>query len=184
VLWQYRDRRDGELKEHRYRPRITVHSVDSKRAFIRFSRPRRNDGARGAAFDGRFLDLRTLAFALTGSGYTLARACRDFGVEYGKDEVSEHGRITPEYVTYCRHDVRATWGLFQALRQEYAAHPIALPMTRAYSTASIGKAYLQAMAVKVPELVAAPDVGFTPDAIRGASMQAYYGGRAEVRIRK
>src|SRR5579864_2695455 len=35
-------------------------------------------------FRGHFLDLRTLAFALTDRGHTLESACEAFGVEHGK----------------------------------------------------------------------------------------------------
>jgi hypothetical protein len=40
---------------------------------------------------GHFLDLRTLAFALTDKSYTLASACEAFGIEHGKLAVEKHG---------------------------------------------------------------------------------------------
>lgn len=98
--------------------------------------------------------------------------------------IEEHGVITPEYIDYCRHDVRATWELWQKLRAEYERHPIALQATKAYSPASIGKAYLRAMNVRVPELRCAPDVQLSPAAVFGAAMQSYFGGRSECRIRR
>ena len=51
----------------------------------------------GYKFRGHFLDLRTLAFALTDEGYTLESACDAFGVEHGKQSRRapwhNHGRI-------------------------------------------------------------------------------------------
>ena len=50
---------------------------------------------------------------------------------------------------------------------------------KAYSTASIAKAYLREMGLR--SALEAFDV---PDEILGATMSAFYGGRAEARIRK
>ena len=164
-------------------------ALDSKRAFIGFSARRDADAAdlggddgsawRGA-FRGHFLDLRTLAFALTSRGHSLASACDAFGVVNGKAHVEEHGRITADYVAYCRQDVGATEALLAALRREYDRHPIALPPTKAFSSASIAKAYLKAMGL-TPAREQFPTV---PNAVLGAAMAAYYGGRAECRIRR
>ena len=63
---------------------------------------------------------------------------------------------------------------------EYERHPIDLPITHAYSPASIGKAYLAAMGI-APILERQSD--FPPDVL-GDAMAAYFGGRAEARIRK
>ena len=46
-----------------------------------------------------------------------------------------------------RRDVLATWELAVKLLAEYEAHPIDLQVTKAYSPASIGKAYLRAMGI-------------------------------------
>ena len=51
------------------------------------SRPTARRGA--SRFGGHFLDLHTLAFALTDANYTLERACKAFGVEHGKHEGRE-----------------------------------------------------------------------------------------------
>src|SRR5262249_33543484 len=58
-------------------------------------------------------------------------------------------------------------------------HPITLPPTKAYSPASIAKAYLQAMSI-LPPLHRQPD--FSRELL-GAAMVSFYGGRAECRIR-
>ena len=53
-------------------------------------------------------------------------------------------------INYARQDVRATLGLLNALKHEYELHPISLRPDRAYSPASIGKAYLRAMGIVEP----------------------------------
>jgi hypothetical protein len=184
--------KEGRTHENRYRPRIAVKSLDSKRALLGFTRSREPDavdqipeGAVDGApdprytFRGYFLDLRTLAFALTNQSHSLASACAAFEVEHGKGIAEQHGVITPEYVAYNRQDVLATWELYTRLQAEYARHPIALPMWQAYSPASIGKAYLEAMGIR-PVLERQPD--FPPEEL-GHAMAAYDGGRTECRIR-
>jgi hypothetical protein len=76
-------------------------------------------------------------------------------------------------------DVAATVNLYTAAMREYVRHPIALEPTKAYSPASIGKAYLRAMGMR-PVLKRQPDF---PREVLGYAMAGYYGGRAETRIR-
>jgi hypothetical protein len=191
VLWDF-EASDGRRRENRYRPRILVKSIDSKRAFIGFGGRRDPDpddlipdpspsGNQDDSFRfrGHFLDLRTLAFALTNKGHSLASACAAFDVKHGKQEVDEHGVITPAYIDYNRQDVGATGSLLEKLVTAYRQHPIALPPTKAYSPASIAKAYLKAMGV-LPPLDRQPDF---PRELLGAAMVGFYGGRAECRIR-
>ncbi len=80
---------------------------------------------------GRFLDLRTLAYALTSKAYTLNGACHAFGLP-GKSESGGHGVITEQYVDYNRQDVAATAALYGALMAEFERHPIDLEPERAY----------------------------------------------------
>jgi hypothetical protein len=91
-----------------------------------------------------------------------------------------HGVITPAYVEYCRRDVAATVALYERLMVEHVRHPIGLPAERAYSPASIGKAYLRIMGVR-GRLGLEPAF---PREVLGAGMVGYFGGRAEVRIRR
>jgi hypothetical protein len=192
VLWDY-DRGDGTRLEDRYRPRVLIKSIDSKRAFIGFSQRRDpdpddlipDDSPDGQPdpshlFRGHFLDLRTLAFALTNRSHSLASACATFGVEQGKQAIEQHGVITPEYINYNRQDVRATASLFEKLIAEYRRHPIALRPTKAYSPAAIAKAYLKAMGIRKPQ---ERQLDF-PREVLGDAMVAYFGGRAECRIRR
>jgi hypothetical protein len=173
-------------KRSLYRPDIGVKSIDSKRALKVFRNSARTDPenqvldqALGThkGFRGHFLDLRTLAFALTDRSHTLESACEAFEVPYEKRDV-KHGQITEEYVQYCREDVEATTNLCEASAREFLRHPIDLQASRAYSPATIGKGYLRQMGVRPP---AKQDVS---PKILGHAMSAYYGGRAECRIRR
>jgi len=183
--------KDGEWREHRWRSRVALKTIDSKRRLMGFKRPAEVDAADQVpeggrepdptrAFRGHFLDLRTLAFALTNEGYSLKGACEDFGVVNGKQDAGAHGHIDEAYVDYNRRDVEATGDLFGKLLAEHRRHPIRLSPTKAYSPASVGKAYLRAMGVR-PRLDRQPD--FPPEVL-GQGMVAYYGGRAECRIRR
>ena len=125
--------------------------------------------------------MKTLAAALTSRSHSLASLCRHYRTETRKSPSEDHGaEITSEYLDYARTDVQATWECFQALAVEYARHGLSTPPHRILSEASIGKAYLKEMGVK-PLLFCQPDF---PREIFGNMMCAYYGGRAEVHIRR
>ncbi len=190
-LAEYTDQ-DGTRRSNPHRPAVAIKTIDSKRSLIGLTAPlgadpvdRIPEGAtngkptRGYAFRGHFLDLRTLTFALTDRGHTLESACDTFNVPYTKRRV-EHGHITTDYISYCREDVQATADLYVAAMAEYVRHPIRLQPTKAYSPASIGKAYLKEMGVR-PPLERQPDF---PREVLGYAMASYYGGRAECRIRR
>jgi hypothetical protein len=66
-----------------------------------------------------------------------------------------------------------------AREKEFDQHPIDLRPDKAYSPASIAKAYLSTMEIGQPKT----HFKVTDEEL-GISMQGYYGGRAEVRIRK
>jgi len=190
-LWSYQ--KDGGERRHPFRPSICIKHIDSKRALKGFTGRRTPDEVdlipegstagkpeEGYIFRGHFLDLRTLAFALTDRGYTLEQACSDFGVEHGKQTVKQHGIVTNKYIDYNRRDVLATSELAVKLLEEYDKHPINLQPTKAYSPASIGKAYLQAMGIP-PILERQPDF---PKRYLGYAQSAFFGGRTSAHIRK
>jgi len=191
-LWPHIDSFGNEHK-NQYRPRIGIKHIDGKRALKGFTG--RNgcdpedlipDGSEngepetGYKFRGHFLDLRTLAFALTDKGYTLASACEAFDVEHGKQRAERHGIVTKDYIDYNRRDVLATAELAAKLLVEYDKHPINLQPTKAYSPASIGKAYLEAMGIP-PILERQPDF---PKKYLGYAQSAFFGGRTSAHIRK
>ena len=74
----------------------------------------------------------------------------------------------------------ATTELSAKLLAEYALHPIELQVTKAYSPASIGKAYLQAMGV-TPIMARMPNF---PKRYCGYAESAFFGGRASAHVRK
>ncbi len=191
-LWSYSDP-EGHESRDKYRPRVAIKQIDSKRALKAFTgrkKPDRVDlipeGSRSGrptkeyVFHGHFLDVRTLAFALTDKGYTLESACEDFGVEHRKKRAERHGEVTEEYIDYNRRDVLATSELTAKLLEEYDKHPIALQATKAYSPASIGKSYLRAMGIR-PIFERQPNF---PKAYLGYAQSAFFGGRASGHIRK
>lgn len=132
--------------EDRHLPRICMSLIDSKRAFYKI-RSSMTPGE--SAWRGALLDLRTLAFALSGESHSLRSAGERFEGAFLKTDAPELGRVTAEAIDYCRADVRATASLLVALRKEFDRHPIDLMPWRAYSPASIGKAYLRKAGVQV-----------------------------------
>lgn len=178
VLSAYQDKHTGEWKEDPYYARVGIKHIDSKRSFMGFTGGR--ETRKGKGWPDRFLDVRTLAFALTNIGHSLASACAAFGVTNGKQTITEHGIISDDYIEYNRRDVLATQELLQKLREEFDQHPIVLDPCRTYSPASVAKAYLQALGVNYPAQQF-PNISAT---VLGNALSAYFGGRAEVRIRR
>jgi hypothetical protein len=89
------------------------------------------------------------------------------------------GRVTRDEIDYCRQDVNASVGLLNALLSEFRRYPLGgLPPEKAFSAASIAKAFLNTMGVIQPSQNFQLD-----DKTNGICMQGYYGGRAEIRIR-
>jgi hypothetical protein len=86
---------------------------------------------RGYAFRGHFLDLRTLAFALTDRSFSLETACEAFGIQHGKQQIEHHGTVTEDYIDYNRRDVLATSELAEELLEEYDKHRLTLQVTKA-----------------------------------------------------
>jgi lambda repressor-like predicted transcriptional regulator len=191
-LWPpYTDATGSDVSDP-HRPRIVIKHLDSKRALVSF-RGRMSpdtddlipedslDGKpqKGYRFQGHFLDLRTLAFALTNQSYTLKSACTAFGVKHGKQETDGHGRVTEQYIDYNRRDVDATAGLAEILLNEYDLHPFSLQETKAFSPASIGKGYLREMGI-TPILQRQPDLLL----FVGFAQTAFFGGRTSAHIRR
>ena len=89
--------------------------------------------------------------------------------------------IDEPFLDYAVRDVEVTAECYDALKARYETHRLTLTQpTRIYSEAGLGKAYLRQMGVK-PWREMQPH--FDPKII-GAIMSSYFGGRAEVRIRR
>ena len=192
AIWD-RTLADESIVENKFRPRITIKHIDSKRALKSFTKAAGTDdidripeGAKAPkadpayTFRGHFLDLRTLAFALTDRGHSLDSACKAFGVKNSKLAATSHGTVTVDYIDYNRRDVQATSELYFKLIEEYERHPIDLQATKAFSPASIGKGYLRSMGIR-PILQKQPQFSRI---VLGNTMSAFYGGRAGAHIRR
>lgn len=174
-IWgMYRGRRWQDL---RYHPRLLAKPLDPRRTLFAWGGLAAKDQDRKAA-DGRFVDLRTLAFALTDRSHALESACAAFGDPFEKPDVT-YGAITPELIAYGREDVDHTALLYRNCLQELAAHPqVDLTPHRLYSPATVGTRYLEAMGVAQP-LRQFADLD---QRIHGWAMAGFYGGRVEARI--
>jgi hypothetical protein len=205
-LWGAYDA-DGEWIRTPYRPRLRARAIDPRRTLFEWGSTGDDEDAWKGR--GRFVDLRTLAFALTDRGHTLESACHAFDVPYSKADV-DLGRITPELLHYAGEDVRATSRLYFACLDELARHEgIQLDAHRLYSPATIGTRYLEAMGYQRPleqftnltfeqlgwatlpkkrralrrkAVRESPKIGAVTPALLGWAMSAFYGGRAEARI--
>ena len=172
-LWK--NPKTGRVVPNPKRPRIVVDAQNSKMAFVRLgSILHKEEWPK----EGRFLDLRTLAWAIRNVSYNLEGACKAFHVR-GKVKHKPTGQITPKELEYCRGDVAASHRLLNAMMEEFNRNPVDLHPDKAYSPASIAKAYLDEMRIKKPK-----QHFRAPNKMLGIAMQSYYGGRAECRIRK
>ncbi|HEV2490023.1 MAG TPA: hypothetical protein VGT03_09465 [Candidatus Acidoferrales bacterium] len=176
ALSMRKSRKTGEIELNPERPRVVITSKGGKLKFISLKGIFRKE--EWPIEGGRFLDLRTLGWALRNESLTLADWCDTYNIP-GKLEHTPTGRVTFEEIKYCRRDVQATANLLNAMKEEFDRHPIDLQPDRAYSPASIAKAYLEAMNIANPAKHFGPN-----DKESGVAMQGYYGGRAECRIRK
>jgi hypothetical protein len=119
VLSRYKDPNTGEWLPNTFRPRIQIRPKDSKSAFIRLA----GGDSHQPFHSGRFLDLKTLAWALRNKNFSLETACLVFEVP-GKLNHSPTGRVTRSEIEYCRQDTRATVGLLNALLAEFRQYPL------------------------------------------------------------
>lgn len=187
-----RDMRGGftlELLPEKWMPNVLVKHLNSRAAFMRFaaiSKPTDGRSMRKKfmtqARQGYFQDVKTLAAALMGGCGSLKDLADILGTLHRKMETDQHGGdFTPEYCEYSVNDAQVTWECYAALLAKYEEHGLTqTPAHRIYSEASLGKAYLNEMGV-TPWAKSQPD--YSP-AMLGIIMNTYYGGRAEIRIRR
>jgi hypothetical protein len=168
VMWKYQGKPD------KLKPKLRIKPKDSRSAFISLAG---GDPNNRVIYRGRFLDLSVLCWALRNRHLTLETALDSFGLK-GKMQHKPTGRVTKKELAYGRRDVERTGALLNAMKHEYDGFSLDLAPERAMSVASITKAFLNKMNIEEPsrkfEL---------PDDILGKCMQAYYGGRSEIRIR-
>lgn len=179
IIWRIKD----GSRENTFRPRLRIKVLNNRAALIEFAsttRDERDGKHREAPWCGRFLDTKTLGGALTASSLSLDGAAEVFGTEHRKLGDIQHGRpLERRYVDYLRRDVLVTQEVLFAELDEYERHPIDLDPCKAYSSASIGKAYLDAFGIT-------PPLGRSSltDEQLGRWTYGFYGGRAECHIRR
>ena len=160
------------------RPNIRIKYLSQRASFIQFTGKDANDKAPDR---GYFIDVKTLAAALTSASHSLQSLTKLLGVT-SKEPLEDYGGpLTPEKIAYGLNDVQATWECFAALRDKYDAYGLTQTrLDQLYSEASLGKAFLGAMGVTPWRQMQ----GSIPPALIGQIMSTYYGGRAEVHIRR
>ncbi|MEX0862676.1 hypothetical protein [Nitrosopumilus sp.] len=156
-------------------PRLHLTHVTSTLSFINWS----SIWTGTSYFTGNFLDLRTLCHALTDKKHTLESACHAFNTDFKKFKSQKHGKITDKYIDYCINDVKSTHSLFLNAKKEFDTYELDIPITRAFTPATIGKEFLRKIGVlsffeKNPEF---------PFELVGKIMSGYIGGRVEDKIR-
>jgi hypothetical protein len=160
------------------RPNVRVKHLSQRAAFIDFAGKR---GDRMDAERGFFIDVKTLAAALTSASHSLASLSKLLGVTPKSPLDDYSGPLTHEKIHYGMNDVQATWDCYAKLAEKFAAYQLADADVRdLYSEASLGKAFLHAMHVR-PWREMQPTF---PPSLIGQIMSTYYGGRAEVHIRR
>jgi len=138
---------------HPYRPELSLDAKDARSTFITRGVPRfRKDEWPNP---GRFLDVGTLLFSLFDKHASLDQWCAEFQRKgYVIDRKLAHepsGRVTREELRYCRQDVKITQQLLNAAKREFDIHPLpSLLPDKAYSPASLAKAYMREMNIIEP----------------------------------
>jgi hypothetical protein len=179
-----------QLTSEKTRPRIQIRHLNSHCSFIRFTIPAsrspeqrsRERGHENKGFRGAFIDVRTLAAALTGESHSLRSLAKLLKTPHQKSDVEDYGaEITSELLDYVENDVQVTWECFARLQARFESYGLTETHShRVFGEASIGKAYLKQMGVKRWRHL---QRDFPPELL-GKIMATYYGGRSEVRIRR
>lgn len=172
-----------------FEPNFRVRHLSASAALMDFSNPEgqltprgmRKKGMKVSHHRGHFIDIKTTATSLTSRKHSLKSLAEFLKVPTQKLAADEHGGpLTEAYLDYACTDVQTTWECFSALKVMYDSHGLATPFEKVLSEASIGKAYLKQMGI-------APLLSSQPEGERsdfGRIMSTYFGGRAEVRIRR
>src|SRR5574337_406616 len=132
-----------KFSKNKMYPQLIIKHIDSTKSFIKFG----TSGLRDKQYQGNFLDLRTLSFSLTNEKHNLESACKFFKSPIKKHPVEKHGKITVRYVKYNLNDLNATYHLYLKLCLEYEKYGLFVPVTKIFSPASLGKAYLDAIGI-------------------------------------
>lgn len=179
-----------KINLYKSEPAIRVKHLSSTAALIDWAAPGKQMTGRGMRnrdmevplYRGSFVDLRTLASALLTGKFSLKSLAEKLKTKTQKLETSDHGEaLNFAYLDYARADVQTTWECYQELAKRYAEFGLSAPIGRILSEASLGKALLGKMGIRplLSDGWAKVDL-----ANFGRLIATYFGGRAEVRIRR
>jgi len=166
------------LSENRFNPPIIIKKMGTAHTF-KFTSTKHNKGKN--RFSGYFLDAQKLAEVLLQSKHiSLDKAGQKLNTKVRKMKDIEHGKVTERYIDYLIQDVETTYQVYEKLIDELDIYQINIPITKIFSSASIGKHSLRQLGIQ-SFLDLNPE--FPSDMI-GNIMTSYYGGRCECKIRK
>jgi len=179
-----------QLSEDGYKPRVQLKHISARNALIQFTKPRRRLDTRRMRKQGMdipprrgaFIDVKTIAAAHFSRSFTLGELAEFSGIRHRKLSTDEHGGpLTEAYIDYAVRDVLATWECHCLLSEKFDTHGLSQSrLSQILSEASLGKAHLKEMGIR-PWREMQPDF---PDRLNGIIMSTYYGGRAEVHLRR
>lgn len=179
-----------KLIENDFYPRVQIKHMSARNSFIQFTTPKgqrtsksnRKKKRKNPIRRGFFIDIKTLAAALTSQSHTLDSLAKSLNVDALKHSTDKHGKIlTMDYVEYAMRDTETTWQCYTKLQKLYDLHGLELTYSHnIHSEASLGKAYLRDMGIQSWQKMQ-PNF---PDNLTGIIMSTYFGGRSEVHIRK
>ena len=113
-----------QLSPHWWRTRVQVKHLSGRAALIQFTKPKRRHDSRGmrnrrmttTVRRGAFVDVKTLAAALTSRSFTLKGLADFLQTDHRKLSTDEHGGpLTEAYVAYAMQDVLVTWECYRLL---------------------------------------------------------------------
>ncbi len=156
-------------------PDIRIKHISGAESFIKFQQTKFN------TFKGVFVDCMNIASILMDrKRVSLAEVSKRYNKDYFKTETDEYGQVTNAHIDYNLNDVLTTAEAFRNLKLEYDKYGVQLPISSAFSSASIGKAALEDLGISTFRQL---NPLFSPKII-GKINEAYYGGRCECRVRK
>ena len=179
-----------QLSSNRYRSYIQIKHLNSRASLIQFTAPPKQRNGRGmrrrrintSAKRGFFIDVKTLAAAITAQSHSLESLTNLLQTKNRKHSTEAHGEaLTYDYLKYAVLDVQCTWECYVELKSRYAKlnlHQTAIH--KIFSEAGLGKAYFKEMGIK-SWMESQPDF---PDELIGILMSSYYGGRSEIHYRR
>lgn len=190
---EYQNMRGGftfTISKQKIYPNCQIKHLSRNCSFIRFASPmgqrnsktERGRGQNNRPRRGHFVDVKTLSNALFARGFSLADLSKFLKVENPKLDFDDFaGPVNESMIEYAVRDVQTTWECYVELTARLVA--LGLPKLspdKAYSEASIGKAYLKEMGI-IPWQICQSQF---PRQMLADIMSTYFGGRSEVRIRR